>query len=775
MTEQPPEALPERISENDHTVAERDGKDTVLRAAATRVDVPKGPAQGFSSLKAVLGTISVVYTDHKETIGVRDKIEGLLSHDGEVSGLLEDLREITPAYQVRTSFVSPTVTSHEPPTAEASILNNFRCAQGAEYRHGNCRGCLKGTRTAVLNEIEHWARDFDKPHVYWLNGLAGTGKSTIAQTIAERIFADGQLGASFFCSQDFEDRRNLHFIFPTIAVQLARKYAEFRSIFVPLVQSDPAIVDESLGCLKGTRTAVLNEIEHWARDFDKPHVYWLNGLAGTGKSTIAQTIAERIFADGQLGASFFCSQDFEDRRNLHFIFPTIAVQLARKYAEFRSIFVPLVQSDPAIVDESLCDQMKKLIVEPLEESAISTMIVIDALDECKDEEPASAILTILGQFVSEIPKVKFFLTGRPEPQIWEGFRIPLSAEATDMFVLHGVESSQVDSDIRLFLEQGFLELTRRRHELDGWPTKEQLDLLYSGIYLWKESPTGYILHRKLNREAGMDNPLMSPSGESIFVFGREAIQLSRTTDPSTSFSRKQGYGGFNVEFSPDETLATVAGNGGKTITVLDLKSGNPLLTIDTGMYLRGQRAGGNTVVAFSDEKAVTWNLPARDHVLSPKANKWAPCDLYRYPPTSTASPSGRTLPSTYTTCLVSVPMRRGGLRRPWFTSDGRQVWCITYEDEVDGFTIVEDSKFGVIGLEHLEPTNEPPSMPPRLSSRGYQIMDDGWILGSSGKRLLRLPPHWRPSGMTRRRTWSGRFLTLLHYTLPEAVILELEE
>ena len=51
--------------------------------------------------------------------------------------------------------------------------------------------------------------------------------------------------------------------------------------------------------------------------------------------------------------------------------------------------------------------MNKLIVRPLAKSAISTAIVIDALDECKDEEPASAILSVLGQFISQIPKVKF--------------------------------------------------------------------------------------------------------------------------------------------------------------------------------------------------------------------------------------------------------------------------------------------------------------------------------------------------------------------------------
>jgi len=96
-----------------------------------------------------------------------------------------------------------------------------------------------------LEEIELWTRDFTRPPIYWLNGLAGTGKSTIAQTIAEREFADGQLGATF-CSRNFEDRSTLQLIFPTIAVQLARKYTKFRSTFVPLVQSTPGIAYEPL-------------------------------------------------------------------------------------------------------------------------------------------------------------------------------------------------------------------------------------------------------------------------------------------------------------------------------------------------------------------------------------------------------------------------------------------------------------------------------------------------------------------------------------------------
>ena len=232
------------------------------------------------------------------------------------------------------------------------------------------------------------------------------------------------------------------------------------------------------GCLKGTRNGIINEIGSWAKDFDKSPVYWLNGLAGTGKTTIAQTIAEQLFAEGNLGASFFCSRDFEDRSNLHFIFPTLAFQLAHKYPDFRSRFVSLLRLNPDVAHESLYSQMRMLISEPLQEIGVSTVIVIDALDECKDDsdEPSSAILSVLGRFVEEIPNVKFFITGRPEPRIQTGFRLPLLMDSTDVFVLHDVHPSLIENDIRLFLKHRLSHLAQR-HQLEDWPSDEFVDLL----------------------------------------------------------------------------------------------------------------------------------------------------------------------------------------------------------------------------------------------------------------------------------------------------------
>ena len=230
------------------------------------------------------------------------------------------------------------------------------------------------------------------------------------------------------------------------------------------------------GCLKGTREIVLNEIGSWTKDPSKSPVFWLNGLAGTGKSTIAQTIAERAFAEGNLGASFFCSRDFEDRSNLQFIFPSLAFQLAHKYPDFRLYIVSILRFNPDIVHESLYSQMQRLIAGPMQAIGLSTVIVIDALDECKDDEPSSAILSVLGRFVKEIPGVKFFITGRPEPRIKTGFRLPLLVDSTDVFVLHDVHPSLINNDIRLFLKHELADLASRRR-LGVWPSDEHVDLL----------------------------------------------------------------------------------------------------------------------------------------------------------------------------------------------------------------------------------------------------------------------------------------------------------
>ena len=222
------------------------------------------------------------------------------------------------------------------------------------------------------------------------------------------------------------------------------------------------------------------EIEDWLMGEQDQRVFWLNGLAGTGKSTIAQTVAETAFADGKLGASFFCSRDFEDRSNLQIIFPTLAFQLAYQYPDFRRELLQVLRLHPDVRRETLLSQMEKLIVGPFRATGISTLIIIDALDECKDEDPTSSILSILSRYVHKIPDVKFFITGRPESQIRSGFRLESLFPVTEVLKLHEVKPEAVDSDIRLFFRVQLSDLAGNQSDpdlTDDWPTSSDIEIL----------------------------------------------------------------------------------------------------------------------------------------------------------------------------------------------------------------------------------------------------------------------------------------------------------
>jgi len=258
------------------------------------------------------------------------------------------------------------------------------------------------------------------------------------------------------------------------------------------------------GCLKGTRGDVLLQLENWLKDERDHRVFWLNGLAGTGKSTIAQTFAEISFADGKLGASFFCSRDFQDRSNLQAIFPTIASQLAYRYPSFREQLLRVLRANPGVWRESLCSQMERVIVGPLRATRIRTLIIIDALDECKDDEPASAILSVLSRYVDNIPQVKFFITGRPEPRIRSGFRLRPLRPITEVLRLHDVERSLVDSDIKLFFKVQLSDIAETRSDAsftEDWPSLSDIDLLCkkaTGLFIYASTVVKFVASRHHN-------------------------------------------------------------------------------------------------------------------------------------------------------------------------------------------------------------------------------------------------------------------------------------
>jgi hypothetical protein len=252
------------------------------------------------------------------------------------------------------------------------------------------------------------------------------------------------------------------------------------------------------GCMKGTRGDILLQLENWLKDEQDKHVFWLNGLAGTGKSTIAQTFAEMSFADGKLGASFFCSRDFDERSNLRSIFPTLAFQLAHRDPLFRQELLSVLMANPDVGCETLCSQMEKLIVGPFQATQTPTLIIIDALDECRDNEPASALLSVLSHYVDKIPLIKFFITGRPEPRIRSGFRLELLRPHTDVLRLHEVKPELVNNDIKLFFRTHLANVAKHRSDCDimgEWPSSSDINILCKkagGLFIYASTVVKFV-------------------------------------------------------------------------------------------------------------------------------------------------------------------------------------------------------------------------------------------------------------------------------------------
>ena len=208
-------------------------------------------------------------------------------------------------------------------------------------------------------------------------------------------------------------------------------------------------------------------------------ILWIYGLAGSGKTTLAQTIARMCDDAKCLGASFFCAR-FGDRGNLQLIFPTIALHLGQRSPAFLDALKSAVRENPDIYHALPSRQLEKLIVEPLKGlkgSFPQLIVVIDALDECRDSDPVSAILVALSAHVSSLGPLKFIITSRPDDHIMRGFDQQALLACTHDYPLHLIPQDIIRRDIETYIRSQLSSL-RRTHQLpETWPSEEESDAL----------------------------------------------------------------------------------------------------------------------------------------------------------------------------------------------------------------------------------------------------------------------------------------------------------
>ncbi|QRV95218.1 Vegetative incompatibility protein HET-E-1 [Ceratobasidium sp. AG-Ba] len=209
------------------------------------------------------------------------------------------------------------------------------------------------------------------------------------------------------------------------------------------------------GCTENTRVGVLQDLVEWTHGASPERIYWLNGMAGTGKTTISYSLCKILEEEKALAASFFCSRQLEECRDVTRIVPAIAYQLARYSIPFRYTISPLLKADPDVYNKPIATQFKELIVKPINLVKASLpnnlIIVIDALDECDAETGTADILNILLKEAPGLP-LRFFVSSRPEHNILTRMRRTQGEHADTEMRLHELASDVVQADIRTYLK-----------------------------------------------------------------------------------------------------------------------------------------------------------------------------------------------------------------------------------------------------------------------------------------------------------------------------------
>ncbi|CAG8145799.1 unnamed protein product [Penicillium olsonii] len=236
-------------------------------------------------------------------------------------------------------------------------------------------------------------------------------------------------------------------------------------------------------CLHGTRTDLLRNVAEWAKSPDGACIFWLNGMAGTGKSTIARTVARLFPRELLTTATFFFRRGEADRGNATRLFPTIARQLAIKIPDLAPSLRNALTTDPDVGKKSLKVQFQALLLQPfltlgqLSSPILVIFLVIDALDECDTDNDIRVILHLLPQLQElSTVRLRIFLTSRPELPIRLGFS-KMANHQYQGIALHEIPEEVTAHDISLFLKDRLWKIQDTKDVPPDWPGEDVIRTL----------------------------------------------------------------------------------------------------------------------------------------------------------------------------------------------------------------------------------------------------------------------------------------------------------
>ncbi|XP_068742816.1 uncharacterized protein [Montipora capricornis] len=227
--------------------------------------------------------------------------------------------------------------------------------------------------------------------------------------------------------------------------------------------------------LEGTRESFFAEINRWLDDGSSPNrVLVLSGNTGMGKSVIAAEMCRRMQEAGRLAGSHFCHHDRARHRNPKVMMQSLACHLSCCIPEYKKALVEQFSGNLGVEinDMEVVDLFYLLFLEPLNmvaDPGFTSLVVIDALDESQ-YQGRNELLDVISRLFKNLPLwLRFFVTTRPEVDIWDSLKdlLPLRLEPKDEDNL---------KDIRFYFERSLsdlLEVERPELVLDDLVQKSE--------------------------------------------------------------------------------------------------------------------------------------------------------------------------------------------------------------------------------------------------------------------------------------------------------------
>ncbi|KAF8549967.1 hypothetical protein OG21DRAFT_521580 [Imleria badia] len=252
------------------------------------------------------------------------------------------------------------------------------------------------------------------------------------------------------------------------------------------------------GCLPGTRQSLLRNICDILNNPDKDasRVCLLTGVAGSGKSAVAHSIAHLYNGQKRLGSSYFFARDDIASRNPKTLFSTIARDLSDFDPQYRSALRKIVKNDRALRTSPWpMEQLERFIIEPSKEldPIGPIVIVIDALDESGDRARRQELLRIISQKIAQnaLPtNLRFLITALAEEDIIISLP-PGPPSRIVRIVMDDVPRELVDRDIERFIRHAL----QQHFDFESSPDKERCRRLvqYSQqLFQWASAACHFI-------------------------------------------------------------------------------------------------------------------------------------------------------------------------------------------------------------------------------------------------------------------------------------------